>query len=110
RDNAISLIDSLNRGVPTRLADCGYQDPNAYESLVKVGSSSPVNAFNIWQYYNNMQIWPIIYYGSQYTVGGLGRGYNPNSTLPYFWVLDVGTLPDAGSTTSTTPTTKKGRR
>lgn len=110
RYDATSQIDSLGRAPRQRDTDCGYRaDAEVNESLVRLASSSPVNAWNLWQYFNNLQIWAITYYGGQYTVGALGRGYATGQTLPYFWVLDVGTLPDQGgpppATATRTPTT-----
>lgn len=92
-----SLTDSLGRDTRTRLTDCGYRsDAGVSSSVLKVVTSNPSGAFNVWLGYNNLQLYRLIH-DPALKVAGLGLVTAPMSFYPYWWAIDAGTLPDASA-------------
>jgi hypothetical protein len=98
--------DSLTRLPLARATDCGYRadatvgERAVGESQIRVLTSDPYNVWMLWKQNDTSRMYPILYspvmYPPTYTVGALGR-YRDSAGLDY-WVLNVGTLADTGTT------------
>ncbi len=94
--NYLSHTDSLGRNTFDRLTTFGYTDSTKGENI-SAGSSDAQGAFTQWQtacdpngsgrctYAHRMNM-----LSPNYTVIGIGRSYNPNSTYKWYWATTFG--------------------
>jgi hypothetical protein len=105
--NYLSHTDSLGRNTFDRLTSFGYTDSTKGENI-SAGSSDAQGAFTQWQtacdpngsgrctYAHRMNM-----LSPNYTVIGIGRSYNPNSTYKWYWATTFGGRALSGNFSST---------
>ena len=86
--------DSLGRDSFDRMADFGY-GYNAWKGEnLAAGTQSATEAFELWR---NSSGHNANMLRSEFTVIGIGRVYDPNSTYGWYWANDFGGYDDSGS-------------
>ncbi len=97
-------LDSLGRDIRARATNCGYRtDAQVWETAMFMWATDPFGVISIWQGNDAFRFFQALHSSTQYlpiyTTAALG--YNHDSVSgKYFWVMNLGTLPDSGSTYS----------
>jgi uncharacterized protein YkwD len=97
-----SHTDSLGRDPFARMADFGYTYNTWKGENLAAGVAGASGAFDLWKgspgHDQNML-------SSNFTVIGIARAYNPNSSFGWYWVTDFGGQGDPGPAPAPAPAT-----
>ncbi len=105
-------LDSLGRNIRTRATNCGYRtDAQVWETSMFMWVSDPFGVIGIWQGNDAFRFFQALHSSTQYppiyTTAALGYTHDSVSGK-YFWVMNLGTLPDLGINPTPTPTAISG--
>jgi uncharacterized protein YkwD len=91
RKDYFSHTDSLNRSFSTRISAFGYSGGSRAENIAGGTNGSAGAMFGMWKssasHKKNML-------SASYKVMGIGRAYNANSMLGWYWTTDFGNAVD----------------